>query len=95
MDVASIVRLMATLAWLLFFAVIVIAMVRASRNRPVKGLTTVIIVLGVSALLLSIAGAGLVFIRPARARRGDLGRIASGLPARGFGARPALDHPVL
>jgi len=64
MDVASIVRIVATLAWLLFFAVIAIAVVRASRDRPVKGLTTVIIVLGVSALLLSIAGAGLVFIQP-------------------------------
>ena len=64
MDVASIVRLMATMAWLLFFAVIVVAIVRASRGRPVKGLTTIIIVLGVSALLLSIAGAGLVFVRP-------------------------------
>jgi regulator of protease activity HflC (stomatin/prohibitin superfamily) len=64
MDVASIVRLIATLAWLLFFAVIVVAIVRASRGRPVKGLTTLIIVLGVSALLLSIAGAGLVFVRP-------------------------------
>jgi regulator of protease activity HflC (stomatin/prohibitin superfamily) len=55
---------MATLAWLLFIALIVVAVVRASRNRPVKGLTTAIIVLGVSALLLSIAGAGLVFVRP-------------------------------
>ncbi len=95
MDVASIVRLMATLAWLLFFAVIVVAVVRASRNRPVKALTTVIIVLGVSALLLSIAGAGLVFVRPRRSWRGDLGRIASGLPAGCFGARLALDRPVL
>jgi regulator of protease activity HflC (stomatin/prohibitin superfamily) len=64
MDVASIVRLIATLVWLLFFALVVVAVVRASRNRPVKGLTTVIIVLGVSALLLSIAGVGLVFVRP-------------------------------
>jgi regulator of protease activity HflC (stomatin/prohibitin superfamily) len=48
----------------LFFAVIVIAVVRASRNRPVKALTTVVIVLGITALLLSIAGAGLVFVRP-------------------------------
>lgn len=64
MDVASIVRLIATLAWLFFIAVIVVAVVRAARNRPVKGITTVIVVLGVAALLLSVAGAGLVFIRP-------------------------------
>jgi len=64
MDVASIVRLIATLAWLFFIAVIVVAVVRAARNRPVKGITTIIVVLGVAALLLSVAGAGLVFIRP-------------------------------
>ena len=79
MDVASIVRLMATLAWLLFFAVIVVAVVRASRNRPVKGLTTVIIVLGVSALLLSIAGAGLVFVRPQ-----DRGVVISAISPQGY-----------
>ncbi len=64
MDVASMVRLIATLAWLLFIVVIVFAVVRAARNRPVKGITTAILVLGVVALLLSVAGAGLVFIRP-------------------------------
>ena len=79
MDVASIVRLMATVAWLLFFAVIVLAVVRASRNRPVKALTTVIIVLGVSALLLSIAGAGLVFIRPQ-----DRGVVISAVSPQGY-----------
>ena len=79
MDVASIVRLMATLAWLLFFAVIVVAIVRASRGRPVKALTTVIVVLGISALLLSIAGAGLVFIRPQ-----DRGVVISAVSPQGY-----------
>ncbi len=79
MDVASIVRIVATLAWLLFFAVIAIAVVRASRNRPVKGLTTAIIVLGVSALLLSIAGAGLVFIQPP-----ERGVVISALSPQGY-----------
>jgi regulator of protease activity HflC (stomatin/prohibitin superfamily) len=79
MDVASIVRLMATVAWLLFFAVIVVAVVRASRGRPVKGFTTIIIVLGVSALLLSIAGAGLVFIQPE-----DRGVVISAVSPQGY-----------
>jgi regulator of protease activity HflC (stomatin/prohibitin superfamily) len=79
MDVASIVRIVATLAWLLFFAVIAIAVVRASRNRPVKGLTTAIIVLGVAALLLSIAGAGLVFVRPE-----DRGVVISAVSPQGY-----------
>lgn len=79
MDVASIVRIMATMAWLLFFALIAVAVVRASRNRPVKGLTTAIIVLGVSALLLSIAGAGLVFVRPE-----DRGVVISAISPQGY-----------
>jgi len=64
MNVASFVRLAASIAWVAFIGVIVIAVVRASRGKPVKALTTMIIVLGIGALLLSIAGAGLVFLQP-------------------------------
>ena len=79
MDVASIVRVIATLAWLLFFAMIAVAVVRASRNRPVKGLTTVIIVLGVSAILLTVIGAGLVFVQPE-----DRGVVISAISPQGY-----------
>jgi regulator of protease activity HflC (stomatin/prohibitin superfamily) len=64
MNVASIVRIAASIAWLAFFGVIVIAVVRASRGRPVRALTTAIIALGIGALLLSVASAGLVFVQP-------------------------------
>src|SRR3990172_9364540 len=64
MNVASIVRIAASIAWLAFFGVIVIAVVRASRGRPVRALTTVIVVLGIGALLFSVASAGLVFVQP-------------------------------
>jgi regulator of protease activity HflC (stomatin/prohibitin superfamily) len=64
MNVASVIQIVASLSWLLFLGVIVIAVMRASRRQPVRALTTVIIVLGVLALLLSTASAGLVFIRP-------------------------------
>jgi regulator of protease activity HflC (stomatin/prohibitin superfamily) len=59
-----VIQIVASLSWLIFLGVIVIAVMRASRRQPVRALTTVIIVMGVLALLLSIASAGLVFIRP-------------------------------
>ena len=64
MNVASVVQIVASLSWLLFIGVIVIAVMRASRRQPVRGLTTVIVVIGALALVLSSASAGLVFIRP-------------------------------
>jgi len=64
MNVANIVRIAASIAWLAFFGVIVIAVVRASRGRPVRALTTAIVALGIGALLLSVASAGLVFLQP-------------------------------
>ena len=79
MNVASFVRLAASIAWLAFIGVIVIAVVRASRGRPVRALTTVIIVLGIGALLLSIAGAGLVFIQPE-----DRGVVISAVSPQGY-----------
>jgi len=64
MNVASVIQIVASLSWLVFLGVIVIAVMRASRRQPVRGLTTAIVVIGVFALVLSTASAGLVFIRP-------------------------------
>jgi regulator of protease activity HflC (stomatin/prohibitin superfamily) len=64
MNVASVIQIVASLSWLLFLGAIVIAVMRASRRQPIRGLTTVIVVVGVLALVLSTASAGLVFIRP-------------------------------
>ena len=64
MNVASVIQIVASFSWLLFVGVIVIAVLRASRRQPVRGLTTAILVIGVLALLLSTASAGLVFISP-------------------------------
>ena len=64
MNVASFVQILASFSWLLFLGIIVLAVVRASRRQPIRGVTTVIIVIGVLALVLSAVSAGLVFIRP-------------------------------
>ena len=64
MNVASVIQIVASLSWLVFLGIIAIAVMRASRRQPVRGLTTAIVVIGVFALVLSTASAGLVFIRP-------------------------------
>jgi regulator of protease activity HflC (stomatin/prohibitin superfamily) len=64
MNVANFVQIVASLSWLLFLGIIAIAVARASRRQPIRGVTTIIIVIGVIALVLSTASAGLVFISP-------------------------------
>lgn len=64
MNISSLLQGIASFAWVGLFGVVVAIFIRASRNQPVKGLTTIVIVLGVSALLLTSIGAGLVFIEP-------------------------------
>lgn len=79
MDVASIVKLGASLFWLVFFGLIVIVIVRASRGRQIKGLTTVILVVGIFAIVLTVASAGLVFVKPE-----DRGVVISAVAPQGY-----------
>jgi prohibitin 1 len=55
---------MAGIAWLIFVGVIAVVIIRASRNRPVKGVITVLLIVGGIAIVLSTVSAGLVFIKP-------------------------------
>jgi regulator of protease activity HflC (stomatin/prohibitin superfamily) len=64
MNISSLFQGIASFAWIGLFGVIVAIFIRASRNQPVKGLTTALVVLFISALLLTTIGAGLVFIEP-------------------------------
>jgi regulator of protease activity HflC (stomatin/prohibitin superfamily) len=63
-NVAELSRGVATLAWIAAIVIVVIAVVRATRGRPLK--SAVGIVLGVFALAIvfTAVGAGLVFIQP-------------------------------
>lgn len=79
MNVANIVKVAASVCWLIFLGVIVIAVVRSSRGRPIKGLTTAILVLGAVALVLSAASAGLVFIQPE-----ERGVVISAVSSQGY-----------
>ncbi|MEW5827858.1 MAG: SPFH domain-containing protein [Chloroflexota bacterium] len=64
MNIASLVQGIAMLSWLAVGAVVLILIVRASRNQGVKGLGTVFVIALVVALLLTTVGAGLVFLQP-------------------------------
>src|SRR4030042_2072607 len=64
MNVASIVKMFAAVAWGAFFGLIFIVGVRASRNKDVKGAVTILLIVLGAAIVLSVVSAGLVFIQP-------------------------------
>ncbi len=64
MNVAILVRTIATFSWLLVIASIAIAVTRASRGRSTGGAFTLTLVTLAFAAILSIVSMGLVFIQP-------------------------------
>jgi regulator of protease activity HflC (stomatin/prohibitin superfamily) len=64
MNVASLIQILATVSWLLFLGVILVAVLRASRRQSTGGAVTAVVIAGVLALVLSSVSAGLVFISP-------------------------------
>ena len=83
MDVASLIRAIASLSWLLFFGAIALAVVRASRRQPAKTAITGILVTLVLALVLSAVGMGIVFIQP-----DERGVVISALSPQGYRQQP-------
>jgi len=79
MNISGVIQSMATLAWLGFLGVLVTMVIRSSRNQPAKGLASLVIILLVTALVLTTAGAGLVFIQPEQR-----GIVISAFAARGY-----------
>ena len=64
MDIASVIKAIATFSWLAAIGVIVLAVVRASRARPMKNASVLVVGMIVVAILLTLVGAGLVFLQP-------------------------------
>lgn len=64
MNVAGLLQILASAAWLAVVGFIAIIILRTSRNRPIKGLITGLVVTVVSALLLTTLGASIVFVQP-------------------------------
>jgi regulator of protease activity HflC (stomatin/prohibitin superfamily) len=63
MNISTLLQGIASFAWLGFAGVIVLIFLRVSRKEPTRGLSTLVIVLLVVAILLTTIGAGLVFLQ--------------------------------
>jgi regulator of protease activity HflC (stomatin/prohibitin superfamily) len=79
MNLASALQGLASLSWLVLVGVIVLAVVRASRARPLKGAVAIIVGLLVFSLILTTVGAGMVFIQP-----DERGVVMSAVSAKGY-----------
>lgn len=83
MNIAVALKGFATFSWLLVVGVIAIAVVRASKARPIKGATTMVIVLIILAVSITTISAGLVFIQP-----DERGVVVSAVQEKGFRDQP-------
>lgn len=63
MNIVDVIRALAGFAWLVAIGLGVLAIARTSRNQGAKGLSSIVVVFLVVALLLTTAGAGLVFLQ--------------------------------
>ncbi len=63
MNIASVFQGIASIAWIGFVAILALTFVRASRQQPTRGLSSLVIILLVAALLLTSVGAGMVFLQ--------------------------------
>jgi len=88
MNVTFALDALASLLWLITIGLIALAIVRASRARPVKGLTVSIIATAITAVLLTVISAGLVFIQPE-----ERGVVISAVAPKGY--REAALQPGL
>lgn len=64
MNVASLLQILATIAWIMVVGLIVITIVRYSRRQPFKGGPIYILVTALIAIVLTTLSAGLVFVQP-------------------------------
>jgi regulator of protease activity HflC (stomatin/prohibitin superfamily) len=67
MNIADFIKTLAGFAWLAVVGLGMMAVIRASRNQNVKGLSSLAIGVLVLATVLTLVGAGLVFIEPTEA----------------------------
>ncbi len=83
MNIASVLQGLATFSWLVFIGIIVLAVIRASRARPVKGAVSIVIAVGVLSLVLTTVGAGMVFLQA-----DQYGIVISALQPTGYRPQP-------
>jgi regulator of protease activity HflC (stomatin/prohibitin superfamily) len=64
MNIAEFFGLVAASAWMAFIGIVILIGLRAGKNQPVKGLSTLVLVVLVLAVVLSVVSAGIKFIQP-------------------------------
>ena len=79
MSITIVVSAIAGLSWLAVVALLVLTVIRASRQQPIKGFTTALILSIVLALVLNTVSAGLVFIEPQ-----ERGVVISAIAPKGY-----------
>lgn len=79
MNIAIALQGLATFSWLLVTAVIALAVVRATRGKPLKGASTMVILIIIMAMALTTVSAGLVFIQP-----DERGVVVSAVQQKGY-----------
>lgn len=62
MNIATLVQAVGTFAWLTLFGLIALAVARASRQKPTRGLVTAMVFVIALALVFTTLGAGLVYV---------------------------------
>lgn len=83
MNIADVVRSLAGFAWLAAVGLGVMMITRAARNQAARGLGSLTIGVVVAAILLTLLGAGLVFINPQ-----ERGVVISALNEKGYREQP-------
>ncbi len=83
MNIASVFQGIASIAWIGFIGVLFLAITRASRQQPTRGLSTAVIALAIVALVMTAAGLGMVFLQA-----DQYGVVISAFQPNGYRAQP-------
>ena len=79
MNITVVISAIAGISWIAVVGLLVFIIIRASRQQPIKGLTTGLFLAIVVALLLNTVSAGLVFIEPQ-----ERGVVTSAIAPKGY-----------
>ena len=83
MNIASVLQGLATFSWLIVAGIIVLAVVRASRAKPLKGAVSMVIGAVIFSLVLTTVSAGLVFLQA-----DQYGVVISAIQPKGYRTEP-------
>jgi len=79
MNIATIVGILATIAWIVAIFVIVLIIAQGARGKPIKKGVSIVIIVIVAALVLTTVSSGLVFISPE-----ERGVVISAISSKGY-----------